>query len=148
MKETTQHKAWKHVTSTSGASHRPSNPERTLPRPACSNEKKTSLEGGFHAPYWWWKNPCTSWYVKYPIILQGFIHLRWCRISSINTIDLPVQMNQCNFFTLLKWVWMDSFIILESCGLKNRNRWLHLKRKFTPHCCWKFSDLFQLLFAG
>ena len=39
--------------------------------------------------YGWWKKSCTSWYGKYPIIihyLQGFIHPRWCRISSINSI--------------------------------------------------------------
>ena len=37
--------------------------------------------------YCWWKKSCTSWCVVNPIIyLQGFIHPRWCRISSINSI--------------------------------------------------------------
>ena len=28
---------------------------------------------------------CASWYGKYPIIYKGFIHVGWCRISSINS---------------------------------------------------------------
>ena len=36
--------------------------------------------------YCWWTKSCTSWYVVYPIILLGFIHPRWCRILSINSI--------------------------------------------------------------
>ena len=37
------------------------------------------------------KNPAiTSWYGKYPVILQGFIHPRWLfGISSINSIIAP-----------------------------------------------------------
>ena len=26
---------------------------------------------------WWFSNPCISWYGKYPIIYQGFMHPRW-----------------------------------------------------------------------
>ena len=33
----------------------------------------------------------TSWYGTYPHYLQGFIHVRWCRISSINSISSPYQ---------------------------------------------------------
>ena len=33
----------------------------------------------------------TSWYGTYPHYLQGFIHVRWCRISSINSISSPCQ---------------------------------------------------------
>ena len=43
--------------------------------------------------YCWWKKSCTSWYGKYPINLQGFMHVGWCRISSINSMegDSPKQ---------------------------------------------------------
>ena len=34
----------------------------------------------------WWNKSCTSWYGKYPIYLRGLIHVRWCRISSINSM--------------------------------------------------------------
>ena len=33
----------------------------------------------------------TSWYGTYPHYLQGFIHVRWCRISSINSISSTYQ---------------------------------------------------------
>ena len=36
--------------------------------------------------YGWWKKSCTSWYGILPHYLQGFIHVRWCRISSVNSI--------------------------------------------------------------
>ena len=37
--------------------------------------------------YGGWKKSLTSWEVVYPIIyLQGFLHPRWCRISSINSM--------------------------------------------------------------
>ncbi len=38
----------------------------------------------------------TSWYGKYPIIYQGFIHVRWWRISSINS------MEYCNILFIQK----------------------------------------------
>ena len=35
---------------------------------------------------WWFRNPAiTSWYGEYPIFHKGFIDIRWCRISSINS---------------------------------------------------------------
>ena len=40
----------------------------------------------FFRGYCWWKKSCTSWYGKYPNHLQGSIHRRWCRISSINSM--------------------------------------------------------------
>ena len=44
----------------------------------------------------WWKKSCTSWLVVYslPHYLQGFIHLNWCGISSINSFTF--------IFSLLK----------------------------------------------
>ena len=38
----------------------------------------------------------TSWYGTYPIIYQGFIHVRWWRISSINS------MEYCNILFIQK----------------------------------------------
>ena len=39
--------------------------------------------------YCWWKKSCTSWYTVVNIhYLRGFIHPRWCRISSINSMCL------------------------------------------------------------
>ena len=38
-----------------------------------------------YRPYGWWKKSCTSWYGKYLIFVQGFIHPRWCRTFSINS---------------------------------------------------------------
>ena len=38
--------------------------------------------------YCWWKKSCTSWYGK-----SHIIHLRWCRISSINSITCNINMN-------------------------------------------------------
>ena len=35
--------------------------------------------------YCWWKKSCTSWYGSLSHYLQGFIHVRWCRNSSINS---------------------------------------------------------------
>ena len=69
-------------------------------------------------PKWWWKiviyygtknlwnlkfdrtqvvrlmvqKSCTSWYGKYPIIHKGFIHPRWCGISSINSRKHPANL--------------------------------------------------------
>ena len=46
----------------------------------------------FHYPYcWWFRNPAsTSWgNGSWSHYLRGFIHPRWCRISSINSITLP-----------------------------------------------------------
>ncbi len=40
-----------------------------------------------HEPYCWCKKSCTSWYGKYPIIFWVFMHPRWCRLSSINSIS-------------------------------------------------------------
>ena len=42
--------------------------------------------------YCWWKKSC--WYVVYPCFshyLKGFIHPRWCRISSINSRELDAR---------------------------------------------------------
>ena len=36
--------------------------------------------------YCWWKKSCTSWYGTLSHYLQGFIHIGWCRISSINSM--------------------------------------------------------------
>ena len=41
------------------------------------------------------KKSCTSWDGKYPHYLQGFIHPRWCRISSINSITLFLIYQGC-----------------------------------------------------
>ena len=70
MKETTQHEAWKHLTSTSGASHRPSNPERTLPRPACSNEKKRCLREDFIHPTDDGRNPAPVDMLNIPLFYR------------------------------------------------------------------------------
>ena len=35
--------------------------------------------------YCWWLKSYTSWYGSLSHYLQGFIHSRWCRISSINS---------------------------------------------------------------
>ena len=54
----------------------------------------------------------TSWYGRYPIIYRVFIHLRWCRISSINgtsifgiSADLPylAPMLHCTMGCLDRW---------------------------------------------
>ena len=45
---------------------------------------------GCDETYCWWLSSCTSWYVVYHSLshcLQGFIHPRWCRISSINSMS-------------------------------------------------------------
>ena len=35
--------------------------------------------------YCWWLKSCTSCYGSLSHYLQGFIHSRWCRISSVNS---------------------------------------------------------------
>ena len=40
----------------------------------------------FHRWYCWWKKSYTSWYGSLFHNLQSFIHPKWCRISSINSI--------------------------------------------------------------
>ena len=50
--------------------------------------------------YCWLKKSCTSWYVVYPTIL-GFIHPRWCRISSINSISRFLVSNIALFYIQL-----------------------------------------------
>ena len=37
--------------------------------------------------YWWWKESCTTWCIK-PCTLWDICHVNWCRISSINSIDM------------------------------------------------------------
>ena len=49
------------------------------------NRKTTTERDYEHVTYCWWKKSCTSWNWEPTIILQGFIHLRWCRISPINS---------------------------------------------------------------
>ena len=48
----------------------------------------------------------TSWYGKYTNYLQGFIHVRWCRISSINRIKASSSLRSL-IFKCLPWgiVW-------------------------------------------
>ena len=47
--------------------------------------------------YGWWLKPCTSWYGTLSHYLQGFIHPRWCRISSINSsIDVENKTTGTN----------------------------------------------------
>ena len=36
---------------------------------------------------WWFRNPAWLDMVHIPSFFQGFIHVRWCRISSINSIN-------------------------------------------------------------
>ena len=45
-------------------------------------------------PYYWWKKSFTSWKVVYPCLSHywpGFIHPKWCRISSINRIMFHIR---------------------------------------------------------
>ena len=53
--------------------------------------------------YGWWKKSCTScsWYDKKSHYSQGFKHPRWCRISSINSIDHG--MSSFMLFTPASW---------------------------------------------
>ena len=51
--------------------------------------------------YGWWKKSCISWYDKKSHYLQGFKHPRWCRMSSINSIDHG--MSSFMLFTPASW---------------------------------------------
>ena len=60
--------------------------------------------------YCWWKKSCTGWYDY----LQGFIHVRWCRTSSINS----TKRTWVDQFTTLAGIWMQMFHLgsFESSG--------------------------------
>ena len=54
--------------------------------------QKTTVDG---------KNSCTSWYGKYPSIYRGFIHPRWCSISSINSMFFDLcRLSICCYLML------------------------------------------------
>ena len=60
--------------------------------------------------YCWWKKSCTGWYDY----LQGFIHVRWCRTSSIDS----TKRTWVDQFTTLAGIWMQMFHLgsFESLG--------------------------------
>ena len=51
---------------------------------------------------------------KYPHLLQGFIHVRWCRISSINSMD---EEGNYNFTKVPKVHWKLAHKSLQYNGL-------------------------------
>ena len=61
----------------------------------------------------WWKKSCTSWYGEYPIIYRGFIHIKWCRISSINRITKK-HVSSKEF----PWFCVPGFLVLYHGNLR------------------------------
>ena len=58
-----------------------------------------------------------------PIIYTVFVHPRWCRISSINSMILIVIDNQSLLWTVVRWSWVDDN-----------------KVAFAPMVCWRLVN--------
>ena len=73
--------------------------------------------------YWWWKKSCTRWYGKYSIYLQGFIHVRWSKISSINNImSKVITKNKSNFHAFRPVMNVLHSLLTKPCNLKSNLR--------------------------
>ncbi len=104
-------------------------------------ERKNIWKGETYC--WWFRNSAmTSWYVKYPIMyLQGFVLVRWCRISSINSIvlscaELCVEVVKYALFDQPKG-WSCNMRMYWSWTCKSTLDVLKLKNNFLRRTAWK-----------
>ena len=60
---------------------------------------------------WWFRNPAiTSWVGSLSHHLQGFIHVRWCGISSIYSIFAGIKRRPIGLFPVPCWDWVFDWI--------------------------------------
>ena len=90
----------------------------------------------------------------YPTIYKGFIHLNWCRISSINSMDLTwdndvrwdssffLWGDDMGFGTRLCWLWAEFSPFFSSCswrkGIKAQIKMLGSRNDNGPY--WTHSN--------
>ena len=72
------------ATSTKKATENPSKKHRADSIYSISFQLAAATDTSAECSYYgWWKKACSIWYGNYPISYRGFIHPRWCRISSM-----------------------------------------------------------------
>ena len=124
--------------------------------------------------YCWWKKSCTIWHGSLSYYLQGFIHPRWCKVSSINRIprweswNIILQKcqtggNMWSFPHPIRVVssepHLDSFLNdflspqvfhLQNCDITPQKNKSHASRKKTTRVCgpwpWKNALTVRLAF--
>ena len=74
---------------------------------------------------------CTSWYGECTIIIhysQDLIHLRWCKISSINSVTCYILL------LLIAYMSVSNFVLARQ-GICRPIRW---QRRPPRRCHWRF----------